>query len=151
MAFFNSHRAAISSSECSTVYETPISEKKSGLHYLVKTKINLWTQSESDDVLTGDGTIHLGAAFHPYLLLHKVNGQQEIQEYICKPESHGFQKRFDLVFAPKGIKRVDDMPIDQAVAVLKGVLLLTVVMGVAVLLIEMPVMPTVPAMAMVRE
>ncbi|CAJ1393084.1 unnamed protein product [Effrenium voratum] len=38
---------------------------------------------------------------HPYLFLHKVAGQTEIIEFIAQPVAHGFNKRFNLVFAPE--------------------------------------------------
>ena len=100
-AIFNYHRAAVVADEASNAYETPWSEKGSGgIHYLSKPKMNTYVLSEADDQATGKGQVHLGSSHHPYLCLHKVAGQTEIIEYIAQPVTHGFNKRFNLVFAP---------------------------------------------------
>ena len=112
MNFYNHHRAAISSAEVSTVYETPLSDKGKGIHFLQKTQMNKFTQSEFDDVATGEGKIHLGADTHPYVMLHKVNGQSELIEYLMQPVGHGFQKRFWVVFAPLGVERDESIPFE---------------------------------------
>lgn len=101
-AIYNYNRAAVIADEASNVYETPWSEKGSGgIHYLSKPKMNTYVLSEADDQATGKGQVHLGSTHHPYLFLHKVAGQTEIIEFIAQPVTHGFNKRFNLVFAPE--------------------------------------------------
>ena len=71
------NRAIVTSSEVSTVYETQFSTKKPGIHFLPEHVMNKLTQSEMDDAQTASGETHLGSDEHPYLLLHKVSGQQD--------------------------------------------------------------------------
>ena len=98
-AIYNYHRAAVVADEASNVYDTPWADKGSGgIHYLSKAKMNNYVLSEADDQATGKGQVHLGSEHHPYLFLHKVAGQTEIIEYIVQPVTHGFHKRFNLVF-----------------------------------------------------
>ena len=69
-----------------------------GVHFLVE-QMNKYTQSECDDACTATGEAHLGSEQHPYVVLHKVSGQQEVIESILRPVAHGFQKRFWVAFA----------------------------------------------------
>lgn len=76
-------RAIVTSSEASTVYETPFSTKRPGIHYLPEQVMNKLTQSEMDDAQTASGETHLGSQDMPYLLLHKISGQQDRSIMSC--------------------------------------------------------------------
>lgn len=135
-------RAIVSSGEASTVYETPFSGRRPGVHYLPEHVMNKLTQSEMDDAITAGVDTHLGDADHPYLMLHKISGQQdrstlfdvaiytiylvcvnpkplptclqEVIDTILKPATHGFQKRFWFAVTPKGLQHDDSAPVQSA-------------------------------------
>eukprot|EP00972_Heterocapsa_arctica_P050038 7358364-Heterocapsa_arctica.AAC.1 len=69
-----------------------------------------WRQARCRVGAPGSGTVHLGSAEHPYLLLHKVAGQREIVEWLLTPQEHGFQKRFSVAFAPEAVPHDEDAP-----------------------------------------
>ena len=55
----NNKCAIVSSDEAANTFETPMSDKDAGLHFLSKAKLNTWTQSEYDGPATGQGKINL--------------------------------------------------------------------------------------------
>ena len=116
----NYNRAIITSSEASNTYERPFSTKRPGVHFLIEQIMNKFTQSECDDAATGCGVAHIGSERHPYLILHKVSGQQEVVESILKPVAHGFQKRFWVAFAPRGLPHDESQPIAAAQELVHG-------------------------------
>ena len=91
-----------------------MSDKRQGIHFLLVSVMNKLTQSEPDDLATGEGRVHLGSKEHPYLLLQKLSGQQEIMEWLLMPRPNGWQKRHTVVFGPKGVKRDDRQPPQDA-------------------------------------
>ena len=85
-------RTGVSSDEASCTIETPYSDKESGIHFLPKTMLNRWTQSEYDGPATKD-THH---TLEDYQFMLKLAGQTEVAESVAEPKIHGWQKRLAL-------------------------------------------------------
>lgn len=76
-SFRKYNRAIVTSAEAANTYECHFSTKRPGLHFLPEQVMNKFTQSEPDDSVTAGSEAHLGSDNMPYLLLHKVSGQQD--------------------------------------------------------------------------
>ena len=115
--------AAVSHDEASGVYDVDGVPTAKGVHTSPKHRMNNYTQCEPVDTATGAGSVHLGAADHPYSLMHKVAGQNRIATKICRPGCTGFSKRLAVVFGPKGSADDPEAILDGARDLLQGVLL----------------------------
>ena len=88
-------RCGVTSDEAANTFDTRMSDRESGIHFIAVTKLNTWTQGEPDAPTTGNGSFSLT---HCNFLL-KVAGQTEVVEEVVQPRVHGFQKRLKQVWS----------------------------------------------------
>ena len=81
-------RCGVSSDEAANTFETKMSDRDAGLHFISMTKLNTWTQSEYDGPTTGHGSFSLSQ----YQFLLKAAGQTEVVEQIIFPRSTAFKR-----------------------------------------------------------
>ena len=82
-------RCAVSSDEAANTFETRMSYREAGLHFISVTKLNAY-----DGPTTGDGSFSQS----DYNFMLKVAEQIEVAEEIVQPKAHGFQKRLKQVW-----------------------------------------------------
>lgn len=87
-------RCGVSTDEAANTFDTTMSDKEAGIHFVSMTKLNTWTQSEYDGSATG----HSKTSLEKYQFLLKAAGQTEVVEQIVQPKVHGFQKRLKQVW-----------------------------------------------------
>eukprot|EP00438_Fugacium_kawagutii_P001502 Skav202548 [mRNA] locus=scaffold2011:358482:361283:- [translate_table: standard] len=88
-------RCGVTSDEAANTFDTKMSDREAGIHFISMTKLNTWTQSEYDGPTTGNGSFTLSN----YSFMLKVAGQTEVVEEIVHPKVHGFQKRVKQVWS----------------------------------------------------
>lgn len=81
-------RCGVSTDEAANTFDTTMSDKEAGIHFVSMTKLNTWTQSEYDGSATG----HSKTSLEKYQFLLKAAGQTEVVEQIVQPKVHGFQR-----------------------------------------------------------
>ncbi|CAJ1371313.1 unnamed protein product [Effrenium voratum] len=96
-------RCGVSSDEAANTFETKMSDRDAGLHFISMTKLNTWTQSEYDGPTTGHGSFSLSQ----YQFLLKAAGQTEVVEQIIFPKVHGFQKRLKQIWVSGELQTQD--------------------------------------------
>ena len=88
-------RCGVTSDEAANTFDTTMSDRESGIHFVAVTKLNTWTQSEPDGPTTGNGSFTLSN----YNFMLKVAGQNQVVEEVVHPKVHGFQKRLKQVWS----------------------------------------------------
>lgn len=108
-------RCAVCSDEAANTFETKLSDKEAGIHFISMTKLNTWTQGEFDGPTTGNGSFSL----EKYNFMLKVAGQLEVVEEIVQPRVHGFQKRFKQVWGLAELHTQDEQLFAESEGLIK--------------------------------
>ena len=113
-------RAAFCTAESADSYECEFLHTTKGVHPLPVTRMNLLSQCEPVDTITGAGAVHLGSKERPYTLMHKVFGQTDHVCLLGKAVFHGFDKRFVFRFLAGAAPHDDGAQMEAAHEVIQS-------------------------------
>ena len=116
VCILNHGRTSLTSDEVCNTLPTPWGDSSS-FNYFSRAKLCTYVQCEQDDVLTGQGTLHL----RNYSVQAKMFGQYDGIEWTLRPDAKGYFKRWAISFSPGCNAKDEDVQDDVSMGIMYGI------------------------------